>query len=69
MADPKGHGGVEVNVLNSDEPWNEYRLLNTDIKVRLKLMINRIYSLKDRYEANGDPLYIVNFATVPTIEH
>jgi hypothetical protein len=68
VSDPKGHGGIEVHVLNSNEPWNEYQLVGSEIKMRVKLVLNRIFRIRDRYDNVGDPVYVVNFSIVPFIE-
>jgi hypothetical protein len=68
ISDPKGNGGVEVRILNSNEHWNEYHLIGSGIRVRVKLVLNRIFRIKDRYDNVGDPVYVVNFSIVPFVE-
>jgi hypothetical protein len=65
--DPKNHNGTEVGILNSNEPWNEYHVSNTDIRIRVKLVLNIVWRIKDRFDNLGDPVYVVNFTVVPAI--
>jgi hypothetical protein len=68
IADPMKHGGEPVNTLTSNEPWNEYHLKGSTIRIRLKLSLNRVWRIVDRFDNNGDPVYVVNFGTIPFIE-
>ena len=68
IADPKKHGGVAVNVVNSSEPQNVYSIKGTAGKIRIKLVLNQIWRIDDRYDHLGDPVYVVNFSAVPYVE-
>jgi hypothetical protein len=68
LADPKTHGGEEVDVSNSNEPWNEYRIVGAAFKVRMKLVLNRVFRIRERFDVVGDPVYVVNFSINTTIE-
>jgi hypothetical protein len=68
ISDPRGHGGIEVGVLRSTEPWNEYHIKGSQIRIRTKLIMNRVYRIDERYDNLGDPVYVVNFTIIPTIE-
>jgi hypothetical protein len=68
LSDPKGHGGEEVEINNSNEPWNEYRVGGNVLRLQMKLVLNRVWRLKDRFDPVGDPVYVVNFGVNTTIE-
>src|SRR3989337_352486 len=42
ITNPLNHGGVEISIRNSNEPWNEYHVLNTSIRVRIKAVVSRV---------------------------
>ncbi len=49
----------EVHINKSHEPWNIYRILKTGQKLKIKLTIQEINRLTDKYDANGMPSYNV----------
>lgn len=68
ITNPKEHGGVEIAVRSSREPWNEYRIVGSNIRVRLKMVLNRVWRIQNRYDQLGDPVYVVNQTVLPIIE-
>lgn len=68
LSDPKNHGGVEISVESSREPWNEYHLAGTDRRLRVKIIVNRVWRIQDRFDAKGDPVYVINVTTLPVLE-
>ena len=68
LSDPKGHGGEEVEIDSSNEPWNEYRVGRNALRLRMKLVLNRVWRIKGRFDPIGDPVYVVNFSVNTTIE-
>lgn len=69
LADPKSHGGIEVGVVTSSEPWNEYHIKETPIRLSTKLILNRVWRIDERYDNVGDPVYVVRFTIIPTIDY
>jgi hypothetical protein len=68
LNNPKNYGGVEVGIVSSSEPWNEYHLIGTDVTIRTKLILNRAFRIGNRYDNFGDPIYVINFTLVPATE-
>jgi len=66
ISDPVNHGGQEVSVISSTEPWNEYIFENGRIK--LKLVLNKLWRLNNRYDNTGDPVYITNYSVLNNVE-
>lgn len=67
VSDPLNHGGLEVSVIGSSEPWNEYAFDESG-KIKLKFVLNKVWRLKDRYDSVGDPVYVTNFIVVNNLE-
>lgn len=67
VSDPLNHGGLEVSVIGSSEPWNEYAFDESG-KIKLKFVLNKVWRLKDRYDNVGDPVYVTNFIVVNNLE-
>jgi len=68
VAKPKEHGGEEVAIRSSSEPWNEYHITNTNVRLRVKIIVNRIWKIRDRFDQNGDPVYVVTSTVIPVFE-
>ncbi|MGI0056527.1 MAG: hypothetical protein ACREAK_04045 [Nitrosarchaeum sp.] len=49
----------EVHVNNSHEPWNVYRILKTGQKLKIKLTIQEVNRLTDKFDNHGMPSYNV----------
>ncbi len=68
LNDPKGHGGVEAGITASSEPWNQYHLVGSNVRIRIKLVANHVWRIESRYDNLGDPVYVVTFSIIPSIE-
>lgn len=68
LSDPKNHGGAEISIRSSREPWNEYHFVGTDRRLRVKIIVNRVWRIQDRFDAKGDPVYVINLTTLPVLE-
>ena len=44
------------------------RITGTNIRLRVKMIANRVWKIRDRYDQNGDPVYLVNFTVIPVFE-
>jgi len=51
--------GVLVEVIECEEHWNEYRIINTGEVFKLKLVVSDIYRLPNRFDPEGEPVYII----------
>ena len=47
----------EVHVNRNHEPWNVYRIVKTDQKVKVKLTATEVNRLADKYDKRGLPVY------------
>lgn len=50
----------ELKINRSDEKWNVYRILKTGQKLRIRLTVSRIRRIKDRYDKDGLPFYLMD---------
>lgn len=48
-----------VRVLTYNEPWNVYRVVKTGDIIKLKMVVSEVYRVRDIYDQNGEPYYIV----------
>jgi len=49
----------EVHVDRNHEPWNVYRIVKTDQKVKVKLTATEVNRCEDKYDKRGLPVYDV----------
>ena len=47
----------EVHVDRNHEPWNVYRIVKTDQKLKVKLTATEVNRWADKYDNNGLPVY------------
>jgi len=47
----------EVHVNRNHEPWNVYRIVKTDQKLKVKLTATEVNRWADKYDKNGLPVY------------
>jgi len=47
----------EVHVNRNHEPWNIYRIVKTDQKLKVKLTATEVNRLVDKFDKNGLPVY------------
>ena len=47
----------EVHVNRNHEPWNVYRIVQTDQKVKVKLISTVVNRWADKYDKRGLPVY------------
>ena len=57
---------LEMPYQNIAEHWNEY-LLNDGSVLRLKSVVTNILKLVDRYDAEGNPQYLVKSAQIVSV--
>lgn len=55
----KDSSKFEVHVNKNHEPWNVYRIVKTDQKVKVKLTATEVNRWADKYDKNGMPVYDV----------
>ncbi len=55
---------VEVN--QSGEKWNEY-LLEDGTVLKMKLILKKVLRVVDQYDAEGNPVYVMQSTNVSTI--
>lgn len=63
-------GEVEGTVMtfrSSGEHWNEY-LVDDGSVVRIKLVATEIIRLDDQYDAQGNPVYVVQSTNVMSVD-
>jgi hypothetical protein len=61
---------VEAEVVGfraAGEHWNEY-LLDDGTLFKIKLVVTEIARIKDRYDANGDPIYAATHTQVTAVD-
>ncbi len=65
-----GLGVTEVETVGfreTGEYWNEY-LLDDGTLVRIKLVVGSVYRVPDKYDAEGNPMYVINSTNVVKID-
>lgn len=55
---------VEVNQAN--EKWNEY-LLEDGSVLKMKLVLKKVLRVDDQYDAEGNPIYVMQSTNVTTV--
>lgn len=58
----------EVELTNSDERFNVYRILKNGNVLKLKLIVTKISRVIDRYDNNGLPFYLLNSGPMIVME-
>jgi len=53
----KDSSKFEVRVNKNHEPWNVYRIIKTDHKVKVKLTAREVNRLEGKFDARGLPVY------------
>ena len=48
-----------VEVVNSNEVWNIYKILNTGDRIKVKLVATEVFRVKDAYDQLGQPHCII----------
>jgi len=55
----KNPKGTPVNIVNSNEVWNRYRILSTGVVLKVKLIVQDAMRLTpDRFDSDGMPQYL-----------
>ena len=49
----------EVRVVTSHEPWQRYRVLRTGQRIKIKLSIDEVYRLVDKFDSLYMPVYSI----------
>jgi len=57
---------VQLTFTAAGENWNEY-LVNDGSVIRLKVVATEILRVPDRYDADGNPQYVVRSTNVVTV--
>ena len=59
--------GQLVEIVEANEEWNTYRILESGETLRVKMSVAYAYRIPDRYDPEGEPLYIMmhTFSIVP----
>jgi len=59
--------GTFVEVRECEERWNEYKIVQTGEIFKIKLVVSDVYRLPDRFDSEGEPIYIIRntLAIVP----
>ncbi len=50
----------EIKINSSNEKWNVYRILKTGQQLRIRLTVTRMRRIKDRFDKDGLPFYMVD---------
>ena len=58
--------GVPVSVSSASEQWNEY-LLEDNTVVRMKLVVTDVVKVDERYDQDGNPLYIMKSSNIASV--
>ena len=56
----------KVEIKDSKEEWNEYKIINLKQTLKIKYAISTIQRLKEEFDKNGYPIYIINGAPAAT---
>lgn len=54
---------VDIDYKTTKEEWNEYQVTDGSI-IRMKVVITNIARLIDRYDSDGNPIYVVKSSNV-----
>lgn len=57
----------EVRITRSDERWNRYRITSTGHTIQIRLIVNRIRRVPDRFNNDGLPFYLIDNGTMVTV--
>lgn len=70
VANAKAKGKL-IEVIESNEPWNTYKIVRSGESFRLRLVVVDIYRIPDRFNEEGEPAYIINHTIIvaPGIGH
>lgn len=55
-----------VEIISSREPWNIYKITETGELFRVKLIVTDIYRVKNLYDPEGQPYYIIQSGPLVT---
>lgn len=58
--------GVELDFKTIKEEWNEYQVTDGSI-IRMKVVVTNITRVTDRYDNDGNPIYVVKSSNVLTV--
>lgn len=50
----------EIEVLTYNEPWNVYELPKNGAIIKLKLVLNKVWMIKDVFDQFGEPYCVIN---------
>jgi hypothetical protein len=58
--------GVDLDFKALKEEWNEYQVNDGSI-IRMKVVVTNIAKIIDRYDTDGNPIYVVKSSNVLTV--
>ena len=58
--------GLEMSFQNVAEHWNEYLLTDGSV-LRLKSVVTEVMRIADRFDAEGNPVYVVKSAQIVAV--
>jgi len=58
--------GIEMDYKSVKEDWNEYQT-NDGTIIRLKVVVTNIAKLADKYDKDGNPVYVIKSSNVVSI--
>jgi len=50
----------EIELLTYSEPWNVYEVLKNGGILKMKLVVSKVWKIKDTFDAFGEPYCVVN---------
>jgi len=55
---------IPTKPMSTSEQWNVYRVRKTGDMFRTKMLVSEVYLVKDRFDQNGEPQYVLNWTPV-----
>ena len=65
--DGQEHDAEVLSYQTRGEHWNEY-LIDDGTVLRIKLVLTEVIRVEDQYDAQGNPVYVVNSTNVVTAD-
>lgn len=62
----KAAEGLDIDFKTIKEEWNEYQV-NDGTIIRMKVVVTNIVKLTDKYDKEGNPIYLVKSSNVLSI--
>jgi len=55
---------IPIRVIRHNEPWNIYRIEKTMDMFEVKLVVQAVYRVKDRFDQFGEPAYVITHSNI-----